>query len=774
MGDRQNAVRNLWHKRRFQLALLGLFAVGLWGWSTSVTYPLFDAPYSTVLNDREGVLLGARIASDEQWRFPPSDHIPDKFVASLVAFEDQRFWEHSGVDLFAVGRAIRQNLRSGRVVSGASTLTMQVVRMSGGQKARSLPRKLLEMVQATRLEWGRSKEEILQLYCAHAPFGGNIVGLEAASWRYYGVPSDLLSWGECAALAVLPNAPSTVLPGRNETKFREKRDRLLDRLLSQGTLDSVTWRLSKGEPLPREPLALPRRAPHLLDWQCQVMPSQSCNATLDGVLQNRVQDVVDSHVAHWKGNEVHNASAVVVELKSGQIRAYVGNTAVSGEEGSGFDMLREPRSTGSILKPFLYAAAIQEGVVTPQAILEDVPTRIGDFTPRNFDRIYRGTPTVKEALVSSLNVPAVRLLRTFGLQKFHGTLQGLGLRDLKENAFHYGLSLILGSAEVRPLQVAEAYTAMFSSLAPANAGALVDPLGRVYAAKKPERFDAVTTHQVKEMMRDVKRPLAWKHWQMERPVFWKTGTSYGHRDAWAAGSDGQWLVVVWSGNASQEGRPGLIGVECSAPLFFNVLNQLPFEGSSFPQTVKELDGIDATLCAATGYGKGPFCRRTRTTKVGSRVPSPCTFCTTVQLNAEGKRVHSGCADAFTDTSWVVLPPAMQWYHRKSGGRFEPMPPWSNACVDAAVEDGHRMEWVYPEGFDVVKRPRDLDGERQSMVLEVAHSREDATLFWHDNQQYLGETRGHHTLEVFFDVGRHQIHVMDERGGKVTSVLEVVE
>ncbi len=775
MGNGQDALKNGRRNRAVQGGVLGLLLALVWGWFACVTFPLFDAPYSTVLNDREGELLGARIAGDEQWRFPPSDHVPDKFIASLVAFEDQRFWDHCGVDLLAVGRATQQNLRSGRVVSGASTLTMQVVRMAGGPRDRSLSRKLQEMVQATRLEWKKSKEDILKLYCAHAPFGGNIVGLEAASWRYYGVPSRQLSWGESAALAVLPNAPSKVLPGKNESLFRNKRNRLLNRLLLQGTIDSVTWRLSKGEPLPSAPLALPRRAPHLLDWQCRSRPGQVCNSTVDGAIQNRVQAVVDNHVAQWKGNEVNNASAIVVDLMSGEIRSYVGNTSVLGAEGSGFDMLRQPRSTGSILKPFLYAAAIEEGAVTPMAILEDVPTRIGDFTPRNFDRVYRGTPTVKEALVASLNVPAVRLLRQFGLQKFHGVLQDLGMRDLNENAVHYGLSLILGGAEIRPVQVAEAYVAMFSALLPGGPGGLKDPLGRPYSPGQSPEFTALTVHQVKEMMKEVKRPLAWKHWEEERPVYWKTGTSYGHRDAWAAGSDGQWLVVVWAGNASQEGRPGLIGVECSAPLFFNVLSQLPFRGASFPDSDEGLEGRSADLCAATGYGKGPFCRSTVIAKVGERIPNPCTYCTTIQLDAAGKRVHSGCADEFSDTSWVVLPPAMQWYHRKAGGRFASMPDWSDDCTGAStMNDGHRMEWVYPEGHDVVKRPRDLDGEQQSLVLELAHSREGATLYWHDNGRYLGETHGHHALEVFFGVGRHEIHVLDERGARMSSTIEVVK
>lgn len=744
-------------------------------WWHCLSPPLFETPYSTVLNDRKGNLLGARIAADEQWRFPPSDSLPEKFVKAIVAFEDQRFWEHRGVDVWAVLRAMKQNFKAGRVVSGASTLSMQVVRLSQGHPERSWGQKLKEMTQALRLEFHCSKEEILALYCAHAPFGGNIVGLEAASWRYYGVPAEHLSWGEATALAVLPNAPSTVLPGRNEDVFKRKRDRLLNRLLDQGHIDSVDWRLSKAEPLPSRPLALPRRAPHALDWQCLELPSSRCNSTIDGTLQSRVQDVVDGHVDIWRGNLVSNAAAIAVHLQSGEIRAYAGNTTSKEVEGSGFDMLREPRSTGSILKPFLYAAAIQDGKVTPHSLLEDVPTRIGDFTPHNFDRVYRGAPTVRASLIESLNVPAVRLLRDFGVEKFHGRLRGLGMSDLNNEAVHYGLSLILGGAEIQPLQIAAVYAAFFSPLLIGDVPPLSDPFGRPLGMSEPAVFDALTTMQVAEIMADVKRPLEWQHWQPQRPVHWKTGTSYGHRDAWAVGSDGQWLVVVWTGNASQEGRPGLIGVESSAPLFFKVLNQLPFDRSEFPTSETTLKGRQVSLCAATGMGKGPFCGLERLARVGGLTPQTCTFCRVLQVDENGGRVHNGCGVEFKDSSWVILPPAMQWYHRQHGGQFPPVPPWSPSCGEGKGSSSEQeMEWVYPEGYEVVKRPRDLDGQLQGIVLEVAHTRPEARLFWHDNDLFLGETEGYHVREVQFTPGIHKVTVVDEEGVTLSATLKVVE
>ena len=336
-------------RRLIAAAAAGTLLLSWWWFSLPRT--LFDVPHSTVLESREGALLGARIAGDGQWRFPVADSVPVKFQQAIVAFEDERFRLHPGVDPVALGRAVAANLKEGRVVSGASTLTMQVVRLSRGNPPRTYWEKFTEILRALRLEVRCSKDEILSLYAAHAPFGGNVVGLEAASWRYFGRPAHALSWAETAALAVLPNSPSTVLPGRSEERFREKRDWVLDRLLAQGTLDSLTWRMSRLEPLPSKPLPLPNGAPHALERQVREHPGTRIRTTLAETPQRAIQRLVDEHVAASTGNEVHNAAVLVIDLQTGEIPAYVGNTSLLEIPGGAIDMLTVPRSTGSILKP---------------------------------------------------------------------------------------------------------------------------------------------------------------------------------------------------------------------------------------------------------------------------------------------------------------------------------------------------------------------------------------------------------------------------------------
>ncbi|RMF68924.1 MAG: penicillin-binding protein 1C, partial [Alphaproteobacteria bacterium] len=322
--------RKMRRRHRWLLAGLALAAAAWW---FAFPDPLFDTSYSVVVEDHRGQLLGARIAADGQWRFPVPDSVPRRFAEALIAFEDKRFRYHPGIDPLALLRAFRQNLRAGTVVSGGSTLTMQVMRMAGGPGARTFGRKLWEMLMAVRLELSASKDEILRLYAAHAPFGGNVVGLEAAAWRYFGKRPDRLSWAEAATLAVLPNAPALIHPGRRRDALQHKRDRLLQRLCAQGTIDSLSLQLALAEPLPEAPAPLPDLAPHLTEWLRRQHPGGGrFRTTLDADLQTRVAERVAAHAHAWAGNGVHNAAALVLDTHSGAVRAWVGNAPGCGPE----------------------------------------------------------------------------------------------------------------------------------------------------------------------------------------------------------------------------------------------------------------------------------------------------------------------------------------------------------------------------------------------------------------------------------------------------------
>ena len=403
--------------------------------------------YSTVVEDRNGELLGARIAGDGQWRFPPSDRIPDKFRTALIEFEDRWFAFHPGVNPVAIIRAAAGNLKAGKVTSGGSTITMQVIRMSRG-KERNLKQKLIEAILATRLELRCSKEEILGLYASHAPFGGNVVGLEAASWRYFGRPPEELSWGEAATLAVLPNSPADIHPGKNRSKLLAKRNALLGTLFERGHIDSLDLELACGEPLPLEPVQLPQEARHLTEYMWKTSPGKRVRTDIDIHFQKQVQAVADRWNEDFSARGIEDLAAVVMDVRTGEILAYVGNSSPDrSRPGSEVDILRAPRSTGSILKPILYCSMLQEGEILPNTLLPDVPVNLNGFSPQNFNRQFAGAVPASEALSRSLNVPSVHMLRRFGVPKFLDILRKCGMSTLPRSASHYGLSLILGGEE---------------------------------------------------------------------------------------------------------------------------------------------------------------------------------------------------------------------------------------------------------------------------------------------------------------------------------------
>jgi penicillin-binding protein 1C len=419
-----------------------------------------------VLNDNKGALLGASIAADGQWRFPYDAQVTDKFKQCIIAFEDKRFEHHPGIDIWAMGRALRQNFKSGRVTSGGSTITMQVIRLATHHQ-RNWWNKLLEALMALRLELTHSKAEILALYASNAPFGSNVVGLDAASWRYFGRSPDKLSWGETAALAVLPNAPSLVHPGKNRLVLLKKRNLLLDKLYHNGIIDSNTAMLAQLEPVPDKPVPLPIEAPHLLgrivnEHKADQDLDTRISSTINGHLQQQVTQILERHHTVLSANHINNMAAVVLDVESGAALAYVGNIYHPQEPQleSSVDVIGAPRSPGSTLKPLLYATMLNDGFILPHSLIPDIPTQIAGYQPENFDLGYDGAVPASTALARSLNVPAVKMLQKYKYERFYDFLKKAGVTTLKQPADYYGLSLILGGGENTLWELAGAYADM--------------------------------------------------------------------------------------------------------------------------------------------------------------------------------------------------------------------------------------------------------------------------------------------------------------------------
>lgn len=748
----------------------------------SLPNPLFNSNYSTVLEDHSGELLGAKIADDGQWRFPVSEEVPEKFKTAIIEFEDNNFYRHSGIDPIAIGRAIVQNYEAGEVVSGASTLSMQVIRLAKENPKRTVWEKLKEMTQATRLELSYSKDEILTFYAAHAPFGGNVVGLEAASWRYFGRTSEKLSWAETAMLAVLPNSPALIHPGRNRDALKVKRDRLLKRLYQKNEIDSLTYQLAILETLPEKPHSLPSDAPHYLAKKYLGNESgKIVHSSIDQKLQQKVNSIVDYHYQQLKANGVHNIGVVVLDVKNEQSAAYVGNTNSGSKHGNQVDVISAPRSTGSILKPFLYMLKLNEGEILPNTLVPDVPSRFSDYSPKNFTRTYSGAVPASEALARSLNVPAVYMLQEFGVPKFHHYLNELGLSSIKNAPEHYGLSLILGGAEASLWEISSTYAALAKQMNEydprISESALFKTIDFENQKEGREKFELSpgAIWQTFEAMVEVNRPEGeafWRRFEGARKVAWKTGTSFGYRDGWAIGITPEYVVGVWVGNADGEGRPNLTGIKTAGPILFDIFNTLPTT-TWFNEPVYELEKI--SVCRLSGHRAGQYCEflETATVPKAGLKTAVCPFHKLLHLNnEETERVNSSCRDRseIKTKPWFVLPADQEWYYRKSHPEYKPLPPLAEYCRE---EELLGMKMIYPFKASSIYVPIELDGEVGKTVFEVAHRIPSAKVFWHLNDQFIGETVKFHQLSISPKKGRHTLVLVDEYGERLEHKFEIV-
>ncbi len=741
-----------------------------------IPMPSFDAPLSTVVEAADGTLLGARVAADGQWRFPPPDTLPAKYVISLINYEDRHFYHHPGVNPVALGKALAANLRAGRSVRGGSTITMQVARMARGSRRRTYGGKLLETLMALKLELFRSKQTILRLYAANAPYGGNTVGLEAAVWRYTGAGTGDLSWAAAATLAVLPNSPALIHPGRNAELLRDRRDRLLMTLAARGIIDTLTCSLAMEEPLPGAPLPMPSLAPHLTDRLWREQPGRRITTTIDSRLQHEVTALVNSHVKMLEGNGIYNAAAIVTEIATGNVIARAGNSTLpdsSGTLGRDVDIITSPRSTGSILKPLLYAGLLSSGELLPNALLPDIPTRFHGFRPENADFSYSGAVPAGDALARSLNIPAVRMLQMYHEERFLELLHQMGFTTFNKPAAHYGLSLILGGGEATLQELANAYATLARIVTGSNktldaAGDNSSGVGSGISSSLPSAAAIWLTY---EALRRVNRPeteTGWQYFGGAREVAWKTGTSYGFRDAWAIGTTPDYVVAIWAGNANGEGRPGLTGISAAAPLLFDIIRRLPPSTAWFPRPEEGMALVK--VCAASGYRAGSDCTETRE----EWVPEPglrsrtCPWHIVVNLDATGSfRVSSACTapGEMRAESWFVLPPAMEYYYRMRNPSYRVLPPLRPGCPDD--REITSMEFIYPPADARIFIPRSLSGELMAMLPEAAHRRRDAILYWHLDNQYLGMTREIHQREIRVGAGEHLLTIVDEQGKSIT-------
>lgn len=778
------ALKRIVLKHRIKLlVVLTLFLL----WFFCLPKQLFKDPTSTVVTSSDNVLIGARIAHDGQWRFPQIDSIPERFKQSVLLFEDEYFYKHPGFNPISIFNAIKHNLTKD-TRRGGSTITQQVIRMSRKNKRRTYFEKCIEIFMATRLELRYSKDDILKLYATHTPYGGNVVGLETASWRYFGIPAQELSWGQSATLAVLPNAPSLIFPGRNEQLLLKKRNRLLKKLWSENHIDKTTYELAISEPLPQKPIALPNVTPHLTERIKKEHQGKRIQTSIDRHLQYQANIVAERHYQRLKSNEIHNLAILVLDVKTRKVLSYVGNSPAGKTHSNYVDIITKNRSTGSTLKPFLFASLMHEGQLLPNTLVKDIPTVINGYNPKNFNKKHSGVVPASRALSRSLNVPAVRLLRQYGLQKFYNKLQKMNLKSVDKPAGHYGLALILGGAESSLWDLTKTYASAASTLnyfesnsSTYRTNEFVEPdylLNNVIDFGE-QQFEAPVLnagalyHTIKSLQ-EVNRPQGDENWQFfdsAKRIAWKTGTSFGFKDAWAVGVTPKYAIGIWAGNADGEGRPGLTGITAAAPILFDVLDALPSSGW-FQQPFDDLAELE--ICSQSGHLASAFCNKVRKEllPINGTKSRQCPYHRQVFLDAsEAFRVNSECypLEDMVAKNWFILPPVIEYYYSTSNPNYKPLPTYLQGC---SISESQLMEFIYPKKNEEVLLPKDLGNSTTEIIFKLAHQRADSMVHWYLDKTYIGTTESFHELIYQAKSGEYVLTAVDDEGNRIQQSLKL--
>jgi penicillin-binding protein 1C len=753
------------------LSSIFIFIISFLIWLLYPLAPPFPADYSKLVYDCNGDLLRATLANDQQFRFPPeSTALPEKYIESLVIYEDKRFYSHLGVDPLALFQSGYTNLKSGKISRGGSTIPMQLARLAN-PRARTYLNKIRECFYAFKLSLHFSKEEILKLYANHVPLGGNTVGIKAASYRYFGKSVDDITWAEAALLTVLPNAPSRINLSKTRRKLLSKRNGLLHILYQKSRIDSLTYVLACQESLPLKGLNLPFKAPHFTQFVLNRYAGENIIKTsLNASLQNTVRDAIELHRSRLSQDGIYNLSVLVLETETGEIKSYIGSQDFfDSQHGGQVDGVRAYRSTGSLLKPFLGAKVLDRGPYTVASKIQDVPTYYGTFSPQNASKTYSGLVSLRQALIHSLNVPFVRLLNAYGVRDFYDFLLLGGLQGLFRPVDEYGLALILGGAEASLFEL----TQLYLNLANCGKITMITPLALKDNAELPANnhrlFSAAAAWQVLQILRRLSRPgieYYWRYFDSQIPVAWKTGTSYGQKDGWAIGMNKQWTIGVWVGNFNGQGNAELSGAKSAAPLLFTLFNILSSREANLWNEKPLYDLKEVQCCRQSGYPAGSYCGETITIECpkSSYITAKCPFHRRYLVDkTSGRSVCSMCWDGI-DTKWVncyIVPPSAREILYRSGLLVDSIPVHADNCM--GHKDNKRIEIVYPVDDIKIFIPRDFDGKYEKIVLAVKHNRPSTQLFWYMNGALIGTTINRHLLAVDLDPGRYDLTVQDEEG-----------
>ncbi len=756
-----------------------LLWVGLW--LAPLPARLTAAP-SPVVAWRDGTVAHVALAPDDRWRLAAElDRVDPDYVEALVRLEDKRFWWHNGVDPLAVARALAVNLWSGQVETGASTLTLQLVRVLE-PRPRTWRSKLIEAARATTLELRMSKREILSAYLTFAPYGANVEGVRAAAFAYFGHDADALSAEEIAVLLAVPQRPTARAPSsRNAERLRAGRDGVARRLAALGALPvptdgtaAATLTEILAAEVPRAAARFPREIPHLAGWLAERDGAAGLRVTtLDRGIQGLAERALGAAADDLAARGIRNATVVVVDHTTAEVVAVVGGFSfwddADGAQIAAFD---NPRSPGSTLKPFLYAMAIDRGVALPEHLVPDVPRAYGTYTPENFDGGFDGLVPLEESLSRSLNLPFVHLLEQLGVEPFLGLLRAAGADHLVAEPGWYGLSVAAGGIELTPLEVAGLYTAL------ANGGGYRDlrfgaddPPARPLSIVSPGA--AWLTRRALQLKDRPDFPTRWQVSASPRGIAWKTGTSFGHRDAWAAGWSDRYTAVVWLGNLDNRPAVDLVGAATAGPILFDILDALTDPDAA--PTERPADLVAVTVCAYSGRQPGPACPSTQTAwATQGHVPTErCPYHIQRDIDAQtGLAVTPACRAGRPSApqTFVVWPPSVRRFLTDRHHTLPEPPAWAPGCGPPGATG--ELAIVSPAEGQVAVVIPGLPADQQELPFFADATRPDARLTWFVDGEAIGRSRPDERVWWIPKVGRHEVVVVDERGALARRWLEV--
>lgn len=762
--------RRLW--RALAISPLCLFVL-LWSADRLFPLPLPEDDQARVVLAEDGTPLWRFADAEGVWRYPVTpEQVAPAYLQALLSYEDRWFYQHPGVNPLALGRAAWQNLRGGRVVSGGSTLSMQVARLLDPH-SRSLSGKLKQLWRTLQLEWHLSKTEILTLYLNRAPFGGTLQGVAAASWAYLGKPPSQLTHAEAALFAVLPQAPSRLRPDRHPHAAQAARDKVLRRLAQFQVWTPTQLREALEEPV----LLAPRREPSLAPLLARRLNTAHSPAlirtTLDAALQRRLEDLL----LGWRARlpERTSAAILVVEHETMAVRAYLGSVDINDPRRFGHvDMISAQRSPGSTLKPFLYGMALDAGLIHSESLLQDVPRRYGDYRPGNFAAGFSGPVAASAALATSLNLPAVQLLEAYGPKRFAGELRSAGVPLALPALAEPNLALILGGAGSRLEDLVGGYRALAHG--GKSARLRLQPQDLLVERRLLSPGSAWIIRRILSgQARPDRDPRA--HLLQRPSLAWKTGTSYGFRDAWAIGVGPRYLIGIWIGRPDGTPVPGQFGLASAAPLMLQVHDLLVNRDRQrgLPLPVEEVPanvGV-AAICWPLGQPLAkddPNCRRQRFawTLDGTTPPTlqaldqplGLGLQQNIWVNAQGLQVGAACAGAQARSVTLWPAPLEPWLPRRER-RSARLPASDPACPPALPAAVAPLSIVGVREGDNLRRPA---ASREALQLKLSALGGSGRRWWFLNGQPLTDTAPEASFnQAFNQLGRQQLSVLDESG-----------